>query len=620
MATTVRKPPTEEAELAESVGADVEINAREAAPDVEEGEFEDLTDDEIQDRALEETDFIPPQPPSQETSPQFSPVSKAQTKIKAKDIQEKIVFPDVPGEVITFSIFQEWVELLTKAHRDNLEIYQYRKYPLTDHRLIDPAMPAYVEFYSGIDGGDLPTMDGILSIHGGGVYRFDVCDATKPRNRKMFEVKLDIDWREHPPKIPDLRVVRTDIRKNAPYIQWLVTEGLATLDEENRIVPTVNIVQRGSQGGNVSGVNADRLVERLLNKLDDVTTKGGGDEVQTAVLLEAIKSQSAGNIEQIKATWDLVKSGGNQFDIMDALEKLDKLRAPQGEGDSKLMTMFVGMMMESQKTTNAMMLEMVKAQNKAPASAQTTGIKEVIELIPLLQGLGGGGKVGKTEWWETLAEHGAPVVQTALQTFQTAMSLRAGQQPQPGQGGIRQPQPNPTQQHQQTNVPATGGYGAQALAEQRAAQEGTQEGMQMPEQNQQQQQQQPMAQEPTQDELLQMLDAYGEIILDGMLNQDGHYFANSLLQMFGQRAVPIYNLIRHRGKEAVVGVIKSHPNFWSRIEAATAGDAEPQVLAWVDDFINYEARLKAEEEGEDPPVEVVPPGSASGPPAPPTQG
>jgi hypothetical protein len=113
---------------------------------------------------------------------------------------------------------------------------------------------------------------------------------------------------------------------------------------------------------------------------------------------------------------------------------------------------------------------------------------------------------------------------------------------------------------------------------------------------------------------------YGSIILEGMTTQDGHYYAQSMLTMFGPRAVPVYNLIRSKGSQAVLDVMQKHQGFWASVTAAVPGDPAPQVKAWIEDFIDYEKRI-AEEEGAIEPQEGqgATEGQVNQPPPPPQQ-
>lgn len=507
-------------------------------------------------------------------NPEINPTLAKKTEVdaKAEEIRVKRTLPKKPGDVVTFSEMCDWLKILTPEMMERILLYVYRIEPVINRQLVDPQASNSIDVIG--DGFERLSVDYFSNNHGGGKYKIIVFDSgNKDLQRNgFFSANLSIPMLDCPPKL-ELREVEWDNSKNKGFKSWARAQKL--IDENN--MPTIE--KKAEAPGTQ---NSDAMVQAMKLAMDFASKM---DEKQQAQL----KRQLGAEDTLGKSIGDILLEKMKQDDPNKQLTTLTTLLAamkanqpePQKQGSelATVMPLLVAMMqsgkdqtlllVESMKSQQAMMLEMLKGNGK-DSGDDTERLKNLLEIAKMMKG---GAAAPERTVTEQIIEAASTILPSALNIVGNIMAINASKA---GVSGI-----TPAPQPRNGTVSQTD---AAIYAASQSAQQPQQSVQQLP----------PGAPVVTQDQMKMALTQFAPLITQALANsKEGWEFAGDVENLFGAPTVAI--MIKD-GAEPLLHVVKSIPEFWNPL-IATYG--EPHLVKWVNSFVNYKEEIaKAMEEDE----------------------
>jgi len=492
----------------------------------------------------------------------------------ALELAKKRMLPIPPGKTLTFNEMQEWMKLLNAEMWSHVVCYLYRMHPRIIRQLKDPQAPKYIDCLT--EPFDL---EYITKTHGGGKFSFSVYNSdirsgrSEPNNNKLFECDFEIPMGQHDPKL-NYEELDVNHKANMAYIQLLQYRGI--LDGRGQVTQPTN---------SAPGAQAE-IVKEVLNFARQTTEdkaaranadQGGLNKSVGELLLKKLEMDDP--TKNLNATLAIAKEllASKPADTsMQLLIEVLKMNATQATSQQHAME-------SNQKTTMALFEKLLEAKRTEP-NPQMEQFTQLLDFAERINGFRGGGG-GRRTGWDIGLDYAQQLGVPLLNLIGNMMSLRNGRPMPP----VAQP-PAPGAPAPAAGTAAFDPYAnpaaMRALSQTTAA---TQTPIQaMP----------PDAAAPM-NQVAQVLQAYGGLVVQHLNSgTPGWQFGDWVAALMGNAT---HAQIAAHGEDALVQAMMSFPE--------TAMYGEPRIRRFVQEFMNYEQFLPAEDDEETaaatPPPEVV---------------
>lgn len=482
------------------------------------------------------------------------PLRNREVDAAAAALAQKRLIPRPPARKLTFDEMQEWMKLLTADMWSHVLCYLYRIHPRIIRQLKNPDSPKYIDCIS--QPFDL---DYVIQNHGGGKYSFTVVDTDqkmREAGNKLFECDFEIPLSQHDPK---LAYEELDInhRANMAYVQLLQYRGI--LDSKGQVMAT-------QPNGSATGVQAD-IVKEVLSFAKQVTT----DKEANAAAARSASSEQTLN----KAVGDILIEKMKQDDpnknLVGLLAIIKEVLATNkpADGSTQFLQQVLTMTSQHQQTVLTLFEKMTEARRNEP-SPQMEQFSQLLEFSERLSGFRGGG--GRRSGWDIGLDYAQQLGVPLLNLIGNMMSLRNNGRPMPSAAGMAQPGATPPAAPPGAFDPYANPGALRAFSQAAAAAQSA-----IPQAS--------ANVNPQITQVAQVIQAYGGLVVQHLNSgTPGWQFGDWVAALMGNAT---HAQIAAHGPDALVAAMLSFPE--------TAMYGEPRIRRFVDEFINYEQYLPAED-------------------------
>lgn len=479
---------------------------------------------------LDQEGETPPEFENFEVDPSFKIIEPSLVPFPAKNIEKNKAH-----------LFYEWRDGLTEADWNHLTMLLYREYPFIDRQRVNPKAQTNIEIFGSAWN---QTSQKFLTEHGSGIYKIIVNDSNKAVKGKGGLVgiaRFEVSDPDYPPVFV-LEELVPEHPSNKGITAKLVAEGKLNL--EGNIMAT----QGGTDNAALLGI-----LQGLIHKLTNPPPAPPKDNTMDNVTSMFTKTHETA-MNMLK---DQVKSD-DPDKLVKMLAALKEMMPKQEDGNStlalivKMQADMAKVQADSQTSRETLMLKMMEMMNQKREETDTFDMQldRMIKMKEFMGGESNGG--GKRTTLETVLEYGAPVAIKVMDTimgFVNVKNYAEGLKKQQIGGPISNPDvppqtnPNPPQIEGENVIEMPQQQGPQGI---------------------------PFA--------ALIKGPVGPLVLDAMKRgETGDAFAESVVGMFGQLE---YDKIAAIGKEAMLGSMKSVPEFWNQVVPSS-------IEKFVDEFIAY---------------------------------